>query len=184
MRLAAAVLSAVVFGCSAPPTPAKPPPATTIRITEGQAFQAVDPEAYEARALLEPICRPLCGEMLYARNDQLENATVEPLGDGWYLLVWSKTWLRSLRESFGREAILAVYAHEQGHVIDSELPSPWGLDQRELSADAWGGCALARGHYALDPVLAAYETFGDDDIHPAVALRQSALRLGASWCSR
>ncbi len=94
--------------------------------------------------------------------------------------------MAELGSRFGFGAMVGVFGHELGHVIDFTYnPEPAHSHIRELRADAWAGCALAGAgistqglEQALEHSLAIYET----ETHPGWEVRVEAVRWGWAAC--
>lgn len=94
--------------------------------------------------------------------------------------------LESIGKRFGFWAIVYVMAHEIGHGHDARIGVLWLFDshQAELSADEWGGCAIARAGGKLEEATnAAIALFSESDTHPGWLDRTAALQRGADRCS-
>ena len=101
------------------------------------------------------LCGGTCGVALI-RNPTAGNVLTFALPNGAAKVVYNPLFLKSV-ETIGDGAIFGIFAHETGHVVDGRLnvawmPNSWG---RELRADAWAGCALARAALSEDQKTAA-----------------------------
>jgi hypothetical protein len=130
------------------------------------------------------LCGGTCGVALI-RNPTAGNVLTFALPNGATKVVYSPQFLKSV-EAIGDGAIFGIFAHETGHVVDGRLnvawmPNSWG---RELRADAWAGCALARAALSEDQTAAALRAIVQypSPTHPARNLRVPALDLGYQSC--
>ena len=130
------------------------------------------------------LCGGTCGVALI-RNPTAGNVLTFALPNGAAKVVYNPLFLKSV-ETIGDGAIFGIFAHETGHVVDGRLnvawmPTSWG---RELRADAWAGCALARAALSEDQKTAALRAILQypSPTHPARDLRVPALDLGYRSC--
>jgi len=130
------------------------------------------------------LCGGTCGVALI-RNPTAGNVLTFALPNGAAKVVYNPLFLKSV-ETIGDGAIFGIFAHETGHVVDGRLnvawmPNSWG---RELRADAWAGCALARAALSEEQKTAALRAIlrYPSPTHPARDLRVPALDLGYRSC--
>jgi hypothetical protein len=140
----------------------------------------------QVSAALAPVCAPACAPALtLMRNSTAPNLMLVREG-GRDKLVYQPGFFTSVYETYGDPGILALVAHEMGHVIDPKAPPAWFKKDwsPELRADAWGGCALAKLSLrarALGTGLRTLAAF-PSPAHPAWTLRTPVLRLGYTQC--
>jgi hypothetical protein len=137
-----------------------------------------------ARNVANVLCGGTCGATLI-RNPTAGTVLTVVLPYGAAKVVYSPQFLKSV-ETIGDGAIFGIFAHETGHVVDGRMnvawmPNSWG---RELRADAWAGCALARAALSEDQTTAALRAIlrYPSPTHPARNLRVPALDLGYRSC--
>jgi hypothetical protein len=130
------------------------------------------------------LCGGTCGVALI-RNRTAGNVLTFALPNGAAKVVYNPLFLKSV-ETIGDGAIFGIFAHETGHVVDGRLNVAWMPDSwgRELRADAWAGCALARAVLSEDKTIAALRAIlrYPPPTHPARDLRVPALELGYRSC--
>jgi hypothetical protein len=130
------------------------------------------------------LCGGTCGATLI-RNPTAGTVLTVVLPYGAVKVVYNPQFLKSV-EAIGDGAIFGLFAHETGHIVDGRLnvawmPTSWG---RELRADAWAGCALARAALSEDQTKAALRAILQypPPTHSAGDLRVPALDLGYESC--
>ncbi len=138
-----------------------------------------------AQAVAKVLCSGTCGVALI-RNPTAGNVQTFIAPDGAAKVVYNPQFLKSVDTSLGDGAVFGILAHEVGHIIDGRggaawMPDSWG---RELRADAWAGCALARAAFPEDKTTAALRSIlgYPPPAHPARDLRVPALELGYQSC--
>jgi Zn-dependent protease with chaperone function len=94
--------------------------------------------------------------------------------------------MNNIFSALGPEASFGIIAHEFGHHIDLNSTPPWMNNSwsRELRADAWAGCALARrgfGPAQLSLSLQAISQYPSPS-HPAWNMRVPAIQQGFVAC--
>jgi ABC-type amino acid transport substrate-binding protein len=128
-----------------------------------------------------------CGTMQLVQNPTTPNALTmtQPGGS---LIAYSSAFMNTVAQRFGMEAAFGIFAHEVGHHIDlaGGNPMAWMSHawSRELRADAWSGCALARARLspmALQAALQAIAQFPSPS-HPSWPLRLPAVQAGYAGC--
>jgi hypothetical protein len=137
-----------------------------------------------AHNVADVLCGGTCGAALI-RNPTAGSVLTFALPNGAAKVVYNPLFLKSV-ETIGDGAIFGIFAHETGHVVDGRLnaawmPNSWG---RELRADAWAGCALARAALSEEQKTAALRAIlrYPSPTHPARDLRVPALDLGYRSC--
>jgi hypothetical protein len=138
-----------------------------------------------AHKVANVLCGGTCGVALI-RNPTAGSVLTFALPNGAAKVVYSPQFLKSVETTIGDGAIFGLIAHEIGHVVDGRqnvawMPDSWG---RELRADAWAGCALARAALSEDQTTAALRAIVQypSPTHPARNLRVPALDLGYQSC--
>jgi hypothetical protein len=134
---------------------------------------------------LRPVCNPNCRDFRLLRNSTAPNAMfLSPAGER--TIIYKPEFFTALYEASGEAGILAILAHEVGHVLDPAGSPAWFSREwtAELRADAWGACALAKLNLGARPlgvglrVLAKYPS----PAHPRWAERVPVLRTGYTQC--
>ena len=107
-------------------------------------------------ALFVPFCLPKCPEAAMLRNDTAANLMLTVDRDGGKL-VYAPQFFSSVYGKYGEPALLALIAHVYAHAIDESVPSNWipTAWDRELRADAWAGCALAKSNLPAKDLASA-----------------------------
>jgi hypothetical protein len=138
-----------------------------------------------AHRVADVLCSGTCGAVLL-RNPTAGTILTAALPNGATKVVYNPQFLKSVETSIGDGAPFGIFAHETGHIVDGRLnvawiPTSWG---RELRADAWAGCALARAALSEDQTTAALRAILQypPPTHPARDLRVPALELGYRSC--
>ena len=138
-----------------------------------------------ANAAVKTICASNCPAVMVLRNTTAANAML--IADASQAkLVYSPQFFASVHESFGDAGIIAIVAHEFGHALDDAMGAAWIQSgwTPELRADAWAGCALAKGDLSasdMEGALAALAKY-PSPAHPSWTLRLPALRAGYAGC--
>jgi len=153
-----------------------------------------EPPTYRASIELDEIYQVLCpygcGTYVLVSNPSTPNASAITFGMGQTKISYQASWMDMIDRRYGGGATYATYgilAHEFGHHIDLHTTPQWMNTSwsRELKADAWAGCALARsgmGTYEIENTLRAIAAF-PSPTHPPWPQRQRAVRLGFRNCS-
>ena len=138
-----------------------------------------------ARNVAGVLCSGACNVALI-RNPTAGNVLTAIAPDGTAKVVYNPQFLTSVDKAIGDGAIFGIFAHEVGHIIDGRSNVAWmpGSWDRELRADAWAGCALARATMPDDKTTAALRAIlrYPSPAHPARSLRVPALELGYHSC--
>jgi hypothetical protein len=136
-------------------------------------------------AALSSTCSPKCPQIAIYRNTTAANAMLVVTADQ-AKFVYAPQFFTAVYDRYGDGAIIAIIAHEYGHALDETYPASWMKSgwTRELRADAWAGCALARSDLSsndLAEALTAVSKYppSTDSSWP---LRVPALRLGFLHC--
>ena len=143
----------------------------------------------DALRIAHNVANVLCGSpcnIALIRNPTAGNVATFISPNGAAKVVYNPQFLKSVDTTIGDGAIFGLFAHEVGHVIDGRLNVPWMPRSwdRELRADAWAGCALARAALPEDKTTAALRAIlgYPPPAHPARNLRFPALELGYQSC--
>ncbi len=140
-----------------------------------------------SRDVYRALCPGGCGNVDLLRNPTAGNALTRVVSGTSSLVSYSPGFFELLDRRFGTGAVFGVLAHELGHHIDLHQPKlPWfdSSWSRELRADAWAGCAIARGGISptsLEAAVGALMAFPSAS-HPGADLRIPAIRTGFSNC--
>lgn len=127
-----------------------------------------------------------CGDYRLFSNPTAPNAMAMVAGPGLTKIAYSALFMNSVEDRYGGAATFGILAHEFGHHIDFHFTPSW-MDtawSRELKADAWAGCALARagfGTAAIENALTAIAAFPSPS-HPHWPMRVQAVRTGFVNC--
>ena len=143
--------------------------------------------ATELRHIHDLLCSPYgCGTYLLVSNPTVPNAMAITMGPGVTKIAYKADFMNGIASQYGGGATFGILAHEFGHHIDFHTTPTWMNTSwsRELKADAWAGCALARagiGTAAIENALTAIASHPAPS-HPAWPLRQQAVRTGFVSC--
>ena len=136
-------------------------------------------------AALAPTCLPRCPEIAIFRNTTAPNAMLVVTAEQ-AKFVYAPQFFATVYNNYGDGAIIAIIAHEYGHALDEVHPAGWMKSEwsRELRADAWAGCALAKNHLSSSDLAGALTAVAKyPPSHDANwSLRVPALRLGYVHC--
>jgi len=97
-------------------------------------------------------------------------------------VVYNRPELERIASRYGYPAIVGIFGHELGHLIDHH----GGKRTDELSADMWAGCTLGIAGLPVSPLGAYLDDEGTkvDGTHPAPPKRKDAIADGAEACSQ
>jgi hypothetical protein len=136
-------------------------------------------------AALSPTCTPQCPQIAIYRNATAPNAMLVVSADQ-AKFVYAPQFFTSVYDRYGDGAIIAIIAHLYGHALDEVHPASWMKSEgtRELRADAWAGCALAKSDLSSGDLAEALIALSKYPplAHPSWAMRLPALRLGYIHC--
>ena len=140
----------------------------------------------ELMVIYEALCPDSCGEYLLVSNQTVPNALAVVIGPGQTKIGYKPEFMYNVESTFGSGATLGILAHEFGHHIDLNTFPSWMSNSwsRELRADAWAGCTLAKLYentYALENALKAIASF-PSPTHPPWQQRLLAVRSGYFNC--
>lgn len=179
---------AVSSGSGAQPTPTK---VCALGPTTSFNPMRATPPSPRAVALSQDVYRALCptgcGTVTLVSNVSAPNALILAQPGLTSVVHYSPDFMNTLETGFGTGAAFGVLAHELGHHIDLNTPKPAWFDSawgRELRADAFAGCALARAGLEPDVLaraMAAMMRFPSPS-HPGADLRIPAVRRGWHEC--
>jgi len=139
-----------------------------------------------ARQIHSALCPTGCGTIVLYRNPQLPNAITYTQGVGVSHIVYGADFFNQIATAFSDDGVWGILAHEVGHHVDINfqagfMNSSWG---RELRADAWAGCALARtgrSTRGVERAMSAMMAYPSQS-HPGASTRIPALREGFVAC--
>ena len=141
--------------------------------------------AGRVNAALVSACRPNCPTVAMFRNPTAPNIMVIKT-PGQAKMVYKPEFLTAVYEAYGDGGILAILAHEVGHMVDSNAAPLWMKREwsSELRADAWAGCAFGRMKLTGRPLQAAMTTLSKypSASHPAWTVRSPVVREGYKQC--
>jgi hypothetical protein len=133
----------------------------------------------------ESICLPKCPQIAMLRNPTAANLMLIATKDD-AKLDYSPTFFASVNGKYVENGIFALIAHSYGHAIDETTQSTWIPTSwnPELRADAWTGCAVAKGGLPSSGIASA---LGAMAMAPPPSQsnwspRLSAARLGFTHC--
>ena len=148
------------------------------------------PPTHRAAAELDQIYKMLCprgcGRYRLVQNPTVPNAFAQVIGRQVTKIAYNPTFMNQIAIKYGPGATFGILAHEFGHHIDLNTTAPWMNTawSRELKADAWAGCALARAGILPNQIqnslraIAAYPSHS----HPGWQQRHVAVRQGFESC--
>lgn len=127
-----------------------------------------------------------CGTYFLFSNPTVPNAMAMAVGPGQTKITYSADFMNSIAGEYGGGATFGILAHEFGHHLDIHLTPSWMNTSwsRELKADAWAGCALARAGVdtmAIENAITAIAAYPSPS-HPHWPLRNQAVRTGFTSC--
>ena len=142
--------------------------------------------AIELARIYSLLCPRGCGGYILVSNDTVSNAMAQVIGSGQTKIAYASRFMNQIAQQYGLGATFGILAHEFGHHIDFHTTPPWMNNSwsRELKADAWAGCALARAAVGTEQIqnalraIAAYPS----PSHPGWPQRNQAVRLGFVNC--
>ena len=149
--------------------------------------QAPAPRAdQELRQIYNMLCPRGCGSYLLVSNPTTPNAMAMPIGRGQSKIAYRPDFMDRVAQQYGGGATFGILAHEFGHHIDLHTTPLWMNTSwsRELKADAWAGCALARtgiGTRQVENSLRAIAAYPSPS-HPGWPQRHQAVRTGFVSC--
>jgi hypothetical protein len=140
----------------------------------------------ELMRISQVLCPMGCGRVMLFENQTVSNAMTSTMPGQGSVISYNPGFMGQIFSQFGAGATFGVLAHEFGHHIDLQQPAAW-MDHawgRELRADAWAGCALARSGFDAAQASAALQAIAayPSPTHPAWNLRVPALRQGYMNC--
>lgn len=141
--------------------------------------------AGRVNAALVSACRPNCPTIAMFRNPTAPNAILIRT-PGQTKIVYKPEFFTAVYDAHGDGGILAILAHEVGHVVDSSAAPSWMKTRwtPELRADAWAGCAFARMKLNARALQAAMTTLSKypSVSHPDWPVRLPIVREGYTQC--
>ncbi|WP_266367066.1 M48 family metalloprotease [Tellurirhabdus rosea] len=147
------------------------------------------PTAYavaEINQIASHLCPMGCGSFSLVGNPFVPNAAALTLAPGVTKIAYNPVFMNNLHFTYGPAASYGVLAHEFGHHIDFFNPAAW-MDHswgRELRADAWAGCALAKAGLGIQEMSVALQAIANypSPSHPGWQQRLPALYSGFINC--
>ena len=128
-----------------------------------------------------------CGVLYVYRNTTVPNVMYVPIQSGIGAIIYNPDFLNQVNVQLGKDAVFGVFAHEIGHHMDlNSGPAAW-FDHswgRELRADAWAGCALARKGFGSQTTRLLLQLIAQtpSHSHPDWSVRIVALEQGYQSC--
>ena len=140
----------------------------------------------ELQLIYEQLCPTGCGIYKMISNPTVPNAFAMAVGPLQTKIGYNPGFMNEVLVRFGPGATIGIIAHEFGHHIDFHSTPAWMNNSwsRELKADAWAGCALARVGIPTSQMenalraIASYPSFS----HPGWPQRLQAFRSGYVSC--
>jgi len=164
----------------------------SLGVSPGQQYNPRNDQQPSQRASSElnniyrALCPNGCGAYLLASNNTAPNALATTTGRGQSKIVYNPSFLSQIVQQYGGGATFGILAHEFGHHIDFHTTAPWMNNSwsRELKADAWAGCALARVGGSTGQIENALQAIAayPSQSHPGWQQRHQAVRTGFINC--
>lgn len=140
----------------------------------------------ELSTIYRLLCPHGCGQVALYQNATAPNALTAVVAPATSIIAYNPAFMNQVLHSVGPEASFGILAHEFGHHGDINFSPAWMNDSwsRELRADAWAGCALARRGFSSGQLEIALQAIAEypSPSHPGWALRIPALRQGYVSC--
>ena len=149
--------------------------------------QNPSPLAYqEIQTIYRALCPFGCGQFRLVQNHTVPNAMAMAVGPGQTKISYNPNFMNRVAYQYGNGASFGILAHEFGHHIDFHTTPPWMNNSwgRELKADAWAGCALAKVGARTEQIkrsLVAIAQYPSQS-HPSWPLRHQAIQTGFTQC--
>jgi hypothetical protein len=142
--------------------------------------------AGEFNRILSLLCGDDCGLVTEVQNVTVANAMTMTISPGVSKIAYNPGFMGQVFNQFGAGASFGVIAHEIGHHLDLQSASSW-MDSswsRELRADAWAGCALAKASIPSAQLKSALQAIAayPSPSHPAWDRRLPAIERGFKRC--
>lgn len=132
------------------------------------------------------LCPSGCGSVDLASNEGVGNAMAMMRRHGHTSIRYSRMFMNRIAASYGQGAAAGIFAHEFGHHIDFLSPASWMSHSwgKELRADGWAGCYLARAGLGANQMEMALRAIAQAPSmsHPGWPQRVRALRQGYGAC--
>ncbi len=142
----------------------------------------------ELNTIYGALCPPPngCGTYFLTLNNTAPNALAMAVGPGQTKIAYNPNFMGQVFAQFGPGASFGILAHEFGHHIDFHTTPPWMNNawSRELKADSWAGCALAKvglGPNQIQNALYAIAAY-PSPTHPGWPQRIQAVQTGFTSC--
>ncbi|WP_188860319.1 hypothetical protein [Marinobacterium nitratireducens] len=140
----------------------------------------------ELDTIYRALCPTGCGRYFLTSNHSTPNAMAQAIAPGESKIAYNPDFMNDIANRYGGGATFGILAHEFGHHIDFHSTPAWMNNSwsRELKADAWAGCALARVGGSTQQIenslraIAAYPA----PTHPGWQQRHHAVRTGFTNC--
>ncbi len=145
---------------------------------------ALVPEQRIAHEALQVMCPAGCGTVRFIATPLVALAHAQPSGAGTTLIRYNRAFIANAFARFGRDAVFGVFAHEVGHHIDFHFSRPGWMSNswtRELSADAWAGCALAASGKGTDSIVKLLRLISGPG-YPSAKDRRRAVETAHNAC--
>lgn len=146
---------------------------------------ALTPEQRIAHEALQVMCPSGCGTVRFIRTPGVDLAYAQPSGVRTTIITYNPNFLARASANFGADAVFGVFAHEIGHHIDFHFSRPGWMNNswtRELSADAWAGCALAASGKGTDSIVKLLRLISGHG-YPSAKDRRHAIETAHKACS-
>ena len=140
----------------------------------------------ELQRIYRLLCPMGCGQFSVFENPTVANAMAQAVAPGATKISYSPDFMNRIVQTYGPGATFGILAHELGHHIDFHVMPPWMSDawSKELKADAWAGCALARAGMGTSQMQSALRVIAlyPSMTHPPWQYRHDAVRTGYINC--
>ncbi|MCB1152429.1 hypothetical protein KDL45_02180 [bacterium] len=159
-------------------------PATAYNPIHDHAPSALEESQF--RRVYDALCDASCGPIKLTRNITVPTAAMVVQLRG-ARLIYSPTFMDTIMKIYGPSAPLGVFAHELGHLLDFRrgnvgwMHNSW---DRELRADSWAGCALAKLNMPQRDTSGVLQALAQSPTHshPDWTKRVEALKKGYAQC--
>jgi hypothetical protein len=150
------------------------------------------PEAWAAKLstkVYNSLCPGGCGAIGLVQNETAGNAITFSSSSPYVpsKVAYSPSFFSDVKATYGEAAVFGILAHELGHHVDAHVSAPVWFDtswQKELRADAYAGCALAKAKLStaqLENVAKVISKYASPT-HPAWPDRIDAIEHGFHAC--
>lgn len=139
-----------------------------------------------AKRVAKVLCNGWCNIDLFQNTKLSDAAYTIVLPNGAAKVIYNPVHMNTIENKFGEGASFGILAHEVGHVIDLRQSVGWMSNSwnKELRADAWSGCAIARANLSEVQTISALQASAQypSPTHPAWNLRVPAFEAGYHGC--